>query len=96
MLSSVTYLVTAQNHPDVVPRAVMLLHRLAVPIDGLRVKRPGKSPLLELAIDAEVIAGQAERIAENLMKIVCVLSVKTSRRPKHRSSPAKTRPRKKQ
>jgi hypothetical protein len=32
MLNRVIYLVTAQDHPDVLPRTVMLLHRLAVPI----------------------------------------------------------------
>jgi acetolactate synthase small subunit len=94
MLNRITYLVTAQNHPDVLPRTVMLLHRLAVPIDALRVERPGNSPLLELTIEAEVIAGQADHIAENLMKIVYVMSVKISRRPKHRSSLAKVRSRK--
>jgi acetolactate synthase small subunit len=91
MLNRVTYLVTAQDHPDVVPRAVMLLHRLAVPIGSLRVERPRKSPVLRLTIEAEVIAGQADRIAENLMKIVYAESVKTFGRPKPRRS-AKTRP----
>jgi hypothetical protein len=70
----------------------MLLHRLAVPIGSLRVKRPGKSPVLRLTIEAEVIAG-ADRIAEDLMKIVYVESVKTCRRPKLRRSSAKLRTR---
>jgi acetolactate synthase small subunit len=89
MLNRVIYLVTAQDHPDVVPRTVMLLHRLAVPIGSLRVKRPEKSPVLRLTVEVEVIAGQADRIAENLRKIVYVTSVEISRRPKHRSSVAK-------
>ena len=93
MLNRVIYLVTAQDHPDVVPRTVMLLHRLAVPIGSLRVKRPRKSPVLRLTIEAEVIAGQTDRIAENLMKIVYVESVKTLGRPKPGRS-RKTRPRK--
>ena len=67
MLNRVIYLVTAQDHPDVVSRTVMLLHRLAVPIGSLRVHRAGESSILRLTIEAEVIAGQADRIAENLI-----------------------------
>ena len=93
-MNRVSYVVTAQDHPDVVPRTVMLLHRLAVPIGALRLKRPGKSPLLEIVIEAEVIAGQANRIAENLRKIVNVEFVETRLRAKRRSSSTKMRPRK--
>lgn len=92
-MNRVIYVVTAEDHPDVVPRTVMLLHRLDVPIGSLLVERRAKSPLLELTIEAEVIAGQAERIAENLMKIVYVMSVQTGR-PKRRSSIRSARSRK--
>jgi hypothetical protein len=68
------------------------LHRLAVPICALHVERPRKSPLLRLTIEAEVIAGQAERIAENLMKIHHVESVETCRSPNLRRPSAKMRP----
>jgi acetolactate synthase small subunit len=75
MLSRVSYLVIAENHPEVLSRVVMLLHRLAVPIEALAVKRSGKSQTLRLSLEAQVIAGHAERVAENLMKLVHVLSV---------------------
>jgi acetolactate synthase small subunit len=96
MLNRVTYLVTAENRPDLLSRVVMLLHRLAVPIDALTVRRSAKSRTIELTVEAEVIAGQAERVAENLMKIVHVVAVEIGRRAKYRSSsrrlpPAKTR-----
>jgi acetolactate synthase small subunit len=93
MLSSVTYLVTSENRPDVLPRAVMLLHRLAVPIDRLVVKRSKQSPTLNRTLEAEVIAGQAERVAGNLMELVYVISVKIGRRrTKYRSPSRKPRP----
>ena len=91
MLSSVTYLVTAENRPDMIARVVMLLHRLAVPIDSLTVKRFEKERTLTLTIQVEAIAGQAERLAENLMKIVHVMSVEIGRsRTKLRRSSQKS------
>jgi acetolactate synthase small subunit len=87
MLSRVTYLVTAENRPDLLSRVVMLLHRLAVPIEALTVRRSWKSRTLKLTVEAEVIDGQAERVAENLMKLVYVVAVEIGRRrPKYRSA----------
>jgi acetolactate synthase small subunit len=87
MLISVTYMVTAENRHDVLARVVVLLHRLAVPIDALTVKRSTKSRTLLITLKAEVIAGQVERIAENLLKLVPVTSVEIGpRRTKFRPS----------
>ena len=79
MLTSVRYLVVAENRPDVLSRVVMLLHRLAVPIDMLIVKRSPKTSTLELTLEAQVIVGQDQRIADNLMKLVQVMSVEICR-----------------
>jgi acetolactate synthase small subunit len=92
MLNRITYPVTVQDHPDVLPPTVMLLDRLAVRIGALRVDRLRKSLLLRLTVEAEVIAGKAERIAESLMKIHHVESVETCRSTKPRRRSAKMRP----
>jgi acetolactate synthase small subunit len=91
MLNSVTYLVTAENRPDVLSRVVLLFHRLAVPIDALTVKRSAKSQTLTLRLEAEVIRGQAERVAENVMKLVYVLSVEIRHRRLKQYSGRKSR-----
>jgi aconitase B len=43
MLKFVTFVVTAENHPDVLAPAVLLLHRLAIPIHALTMIRPERS-----------------------------------------------------
>jgi hypothetical protein len=84
MLKSVTYLVTAQNRSHVLPRVVMLLDRLAVPIQRLSLERSGKSPPLALLLEAEISAYQAERMAVNLMKLISVTSVEIDHRLRYR------------
>jgi acetolactate synthase small subunit len=77
MLKFVTFVVTAENEPDVLARAVLLLHRLAVPIRALTMIRPERSERMHLTIHLTVDAARVRRIAASLSKIVHVISVET-------------------
>jgi acetolactate synthase small subunit len=75
MLKFVTFVVTAENHPDVLARAVLLLHRLAIPIRALTMIRPERSKRMHMTIHLKVDAARAPRIVASLSKIVHVISV---------------------
>lgn len=77
MLKFVTFVVTAENHPDVLARAVLLLHRLAVPIRALTMIRPERSARMHMTIHVKADPARAPRIAASLLKIVHVLSVES-------------------
>ena len=85
MLKSLTFVVTAENHPDVLARAVLLLHRLAIPIRALTMIRPEQSARMHITIHLKVDPVRSERIAANLLKIVHVLSVE-ARNPDSKSA----------
>jgi acetolactate synthase small subunit len=85
MLKPPTFVIYAENHPDLLARTVLLLHRLAIPIVGLVMHRPEHSARIRITIDVLALPDQSERIAENLAKIVHVVWVQTRRelrRPK--------------
>jgi acetolactate synthase small subunit len=76
MLKLVRFVVTAENDPDVLARAVLLLHRLAIPIRALTMIRPERSNgRMHMTIHLKVDPTRTPRIAANLSKIVHVLSV---------------------
>lgn len=78
MLKFVTFVVTAENHPDVLARAVLLLHRLAVPIRALTMIRPERSTRrIHMTIHVKADPARASRIAASLLKIVQVISVES-------------------
>ena len=77
MLKRFTFVVSAQNHPDVLARIVTLLHRLAIPIEALTMKRPKGRGRMNVIIEVEPDSNRPERIAESLLKVVQVISVKT-------------------
>lgn len=85
MLSSLTFVISAGNHQDVLARTVMLLHRLAIPILGLTMKRPKQWRRMSLILEVDAPAEQAERIAAQLLKTVHVVSV--TRKPHHQPVP---------
>jgi acetolactate synthase small subunit len=87
MLKPVTFVIYAENHPDLLARTVLLLHRLAIPIVGLVMQRAEHSPRMRMTLDVLAPADQSERIAENLAKVVHVDWVQT-RRELHRPKPA--------
>ena len=78
MLKFVTFVVTAENHPDVLARAVLLLHRLAIPIRALTMIQPERSSRrIHMTIHLKIDPAHAPRIAASLSKIVHVLSVES-------------------
>jgi acetolactate synthase small subunit len=93
---SVTLDVEAVNHPDVLARIVMLLHRLAIDIPGLTMRPPAQRRRMNLTIEVELRAGDLDGIKANLFKVMPVVSV-TCRPQKleplpTRHTPARIRP----
>lgn len=77
MLKSLTYVIAAQNHPDLLARTVLLLHRMNIPIHGLIMKRPQGLPAMHITIEVLAHPEQTDRIAANLAKLVHVVSIET-------------------
>jgi acetolactate synthase small subunit len=78
MLKFLTFVVTAENQPDVLPRAVLLLHRLAIPIHALTMIQPETSSRrIHMTIQLKIDPARVPRITANLSKIVHVLSVES-------------------
>jgi acetolactate synthase small subunit len=75
MLKELTFVVSAENHPDLLARTVLLFHRLAIPIQGLTMRRPQDSPKMRMTIEILADPEQSDRIVANLAKIVHVLSI---------------------
>jgi acetolactate synthase small subunit len=85
MLKTLTFVIYAENHPDLLARTVSLLHRLAIPIVGLLMQRPEHSARMRMTLDVLAPPDQSQRIAENLAKIVHVVLVESRKeldRPK--------------
>jgi acetolactate synthase small subunit len=66
----------AKNHSDVLAHIVLLLHRMAIPVTALMIKRPKGWRRITLTIEVEADVERAERIRAHLLKIVQVISVK--------------------
>jgi len=85
MLKPLTFVVSAENHPDLLARTVMAFHRLAIPIQALLMeRRPESSRRVRITVEVVAHPEQSERIAENLAKIVLVVWLqarKERRRP---------------
>jgi acetolactate synthase small subunit len=75
MLKRVTFVVSAENHPDVLARIVLLLHRLPIEIRSFHMQRPRHRRKMILAAEVDMLPEQADRIAASLLKVVQVLSV---------------------
>jgi acetolactate synthase small subunit len=87
MLKALTFVISAENHPDLLARAVMLLHRLHIPVHGLTMQRPVQAPRMRITIELLAEPEDSERIAAQLAKIVHVVSIKTRKPGRHRSAP---------
>jgi acetolactate synthase small subunit len=77
MLKSKTFVISAENHPDLLARTVMLLHRLAVPILALTMRRPTRSSRMRITIKVLTDPEKADCIVASLAKIVQVPNVET-------------------
>jgi acetolactate synthase small subunit len=77
MLKTLSFTISAENHPDLLARTVMLFHRMAIPIYGLTVQRPMDSSNMRMVIAVLADPAKSERIVASLGNIVDVLSVET-------------------
>jgi acetolactate synthase small subunit len=75
MLKELTFVVSAENHPDLLAHTVLLFHRLAIPFRGLTMRRPQDSSKMSMTIEILADPEQSERIVANLAKLVHVLSI---------------------
>jgi acetolactate synthase small subunit len=75
MLRLLTFVIAAENDPDLLARTVLLFHRLAIPIHGLTMQRPGNAPHMRLTVTVLSDPDRSDRIAANLTKIAPVFSV---------------------
>jgi acetolactate synthase small subunit len=80
MLKTLTFTISAENHPDLLARTVMLFHRMAIPIYALTMQRPMDRSNIRMVIAVLADPAKSERIAVSLGKIVHVLSVDTRKR----------------
>jgi acetolactate synthase small subunit len=75
MLKTLTFVISAGNHPDFLARTVMLFHRMAIPIHALTLRRPTDDS--NLRMEAEAVAEQSGRISAQLVKLIHVAWVET-------------------
>src|SRR5712691_2277060 len=78
----VTFEIQADSSADVLPRVVMLFHRLNVEIQALYMVRRRGAETMRVNVTIEADANGARRLEANLHKVVQVRSVNTARRTK--------------
>jgi acetolactate synthase small subunit len=82
VLDRVTFEIQANNRPEVLPRVVLIFHRLNIEIQGLHmVRRPG-SETMRISVTIQANRNDSGRIEANLYKLVYVRSVKNERATK--------------
>jgi len=69
------FVIVAQNKGDVLPRVVMLFHRLAIEIESIHMPARGKGSELRIAIVVNGKQAQTHRMEASLEKLVDALSV---------------------
>ena len=72
-----TYVISAENQPDLLARTVMLFHGMAIPIYGLNMRRRVDSETTRIEVQVVAQPEKSERIALRLAKILHVTSVRT-------------------
>jgi len=77
MLKPLAFVVSAENHPDLLARTVLLFHRLAIP--RTHHAAPGGIAAHAHHASRSPHPDQSERIAANLGKLVYVVWVETQK-----------------
>jgi acetolactate synthase small subunit len=80
----ITFIIRAENRGDVLPRIVMLFHRLSVEIAALYFVRRCASEAMRLSVTVETNRERATRMEAHLHKIAHVMSVETEHGTKDR------------
>jgi acetolactate synthase small subunit len=89
MLKILSFVISAENHPDLLARTVMLFHRLAIPVHALMMRRPLEDSHLLIRVEVLADPQQSDRIMANLAKMVHVVCVEMR---KLEAKPARTTP----
>jgi acetolactate synthase small subunit len=94
MLKILTFLISAENHPDVLARTVMVFHRLAIPVQALMMRRHVGDSHMHIRVEVLADPERSERIIASLGKIVHIICVKLrkeeSKSPRSTSTVAQT------
>jgi acetolactate synthase small subunit len=77
MLKTLTFVISAENHPDLLARTVMLFHRMAIPIHALTMRRPTDGSNLRMEVEVVADRDQSQRISAQLAKLIHVAWVET-------------------
>jgi acetolactate synthase small subunit len=72
----VTFVIDAQNQGDVLPRVVLIFHRLNVEIEWMHLTRRRGSEMMRLSIRVMAESEHACRLEAQLYKVVQVTSVR--------------------
>jgi hypothetical protein len=75
MLTTLSFVISAENHPDLLARTVLLFHRLAIPVHALMMRRPLKDSHMLIRVEVLAEPEQSDRIMANLGKLVHVVCV---------------------
>ena len=73
----ITFIIRAENRGDVLPRIVMLFHRLSVEIAALYFVRRSASESIRISVTVEADRERATRMEAHLYKNAYVMSVET-------------------
>jgi acetolactate synthase small subunit len=77
MLKELTFVVSAENHPELLARTVLLFSRLAISIHVLTMRRSKGSPKMRMTLEVLVHTKQSDRIVANLAKLANFVSNET-------------------
>jgi acetolactate synthase small subunit len=80
----ITFIIRAENRGDILPRIVMLFHRLSVEIAALYFVRRSASESMRISVTVEADRERATRMEVHLYKIAYVMSVETEHGTKDR------------
>jgi acetolactate synthase small subunit len=75
-VSRVTFVLQSENRADVLPRVVLLFHRLNVEIAALYLVRRRGSETMRMSVTVAADQERAARMVAHLYKVVSVTSVK--------------------
>jgi acetolactate synthase small subunit len=89
MLKVLTFVIWAENHPDLLARTVLLFHRLAIPVHALTMRRPVDDSNMHIQVEVLADPKQSDRIVANLAKITHVVWVEMR---KQEPNPTRSKP----
>ena len=75
MLKILTFVISGEDHPDLLARTVLLFHRLAIPIHALMMRRHVGDSHLHITVKVLANPERSDRIIANLDKIMHVVCV---------------------